>query len=169
MAEGAGLEGSCHQGRRGKPFSHLLKADEVPVAFSLKVDDAPPLLLSLVQPLALFLLAQALCIRLVQLLEGKEQSGTEGRINRRQTRNTCSSRLPQEMGSRFLILSLGLGSLEGFLHSSVGKESACNAGDPGLIPGSERSAGEGIGYPLQYSGLENSMDCIVHGVTKSWT
>ena len=39
--------------------------------------------------------------------------------------------------------------------SSVGKEPACNAGDPGLIPGSERSAGEGIGYPLQYSGLEN--------------
>ena len=40
---------------------------------------------------------------------------------------------------------------EGFPDSSVGKESACNAGDPGLIPGSGRSAGEGIGYPLQYS------------------
>ena len=87
--------------------------------------------------------------------------------------------------------------------SSAGKESACNAGDPGLIPGSGRSAGEGIGYPLQYSwaslvaqlvknagdkssipgwedplengdphqysGLENSMDCMVHGVTKSRT
>ena len=39
----------------------------------------------------------------------------------------------------------------GFPHSSVGKESACNAGDPGLIPGSGRSTGEGIGYPLQYS------------------
>ena len=91
--------------------------------------------------------------------------------------------------------------------SSVGKESACNAGDPGLIPGLGRLAGEGIGYPLQYSkgfpcgsagkestcnvgnpgstpglgrfpgrgksyplecfGLENSMDCIAHGVTKS--
>ena len=36
-------------------------------------------------------------------------------------------------------------------HSSVGKESTCNAGDPGLIPGSGRSAGKGIGYPLQYS------------------
>ena len=44
--------------------------------------------------------------------------------------------------------------------SSAGKESACNAGDPGLIPGSGRSAGEGTGYSLQYSGLENSMDCI---------
>ena len=92
----------------------------------------------------------------------------------------------------------------GFPDSSVGKESACNAGDPGLIPGSGRSSGKGIGYPLQYSwaslvaqlvknlptiregwvgslgwedplekgkatplqytGLENSMDCIVHGV-----
>ena len=58
---------------------------------------------------------------------------------------------------------------EGFPNSSVGKESACNAGDPGLIPGSGRSPGEGIGYPLQYSGLENSMDCTVHGVAKSWT
>ena len=39
----------------------------------------------------------------------------------------------------------------GFLDSSVGRESACNAGNPGSIPGSGRSAGEGIGYPLQYS------------------
>ena len=39
----------------------------------------------------------------------------------------------------------------GFPDSSIGKESACNAGDPSLIPGSGRSAGEGIGYPLQYS------------------
>ena len=38
----------------------------------------------------------------------------------------------------------------GFPDSSVGKEPACNAGDPGLIPGSERSAGEGVGYPLQF-------------------
>ena len=42
-------------------------------------------------------------------------------------------------------------------------------GDPSSIPGLGRSPGEGKGYPLQYSGLENSMDCIVHGVTKSWT
>ena len=51
--------------------------------------------------------------------------------------------------------------------SSVGKESAGNAGDPGLIPGLGRSPGEGTGYLLQYSGLENSTDCIVHGITKS--
>ena len=52
---------------------------------------------------------------------------------------------------------------------SVGKESACNAGDLGSIPGLGRSQGEGKGYPLQYSGLENFMNCIVHGVTKSQT
>ena len=52
--------------------------------------------------------------------------------------------------------------------SSVGKVSTCNAGDLGSIPGLGRSLGEGKGYPLQYSGLENSMDYIVHGVAKSW-
>ena len=57
----------------------------------------------------------------------------------------------------------------GFPDSSVGKESACNAGDPSLIPGLGRFTGEGIGYMLQYSGLENAMDCIVHAVTKSRT
>ena len=57
----------------------------------------------------------------------------------------------------------------GFPCGSVSKESACNAGDLGLIPGLERSPGEGKGCPLQYSGLENSTDCIDQGVTKSWT
>ena len=52
---------------------------------------------------------------------------------------------------------------------SAGKESACNVGDLGLVPGLGRSPGEGNGCPFQYSGLENSMDCIVHGVPKSWT
>ena len=56
-----------------------------------------------------------------------------------------------------------------FPDSSVGKESSCNAGDPSSTPGLGRSNGEGIGYPLQYSGLENTMDYIVHGVAKSWT
>ena len=59
--------------------------------------------------------------------------------------------------------------IECFPDSSVGKESTWNGGDPGSIPGLGRSAGEGIGYPLQYFGLENSMDCIVHGVKKSLT
>ena len=62
----------------------------------------------------------------------------------------------------------------GFLHSSNGKESACNAGDQGSVSESGRSLGEGNGKPLQYSCLENSMDrgawwAIVYGVTKSWT
>ena len=61
-----------------------------------------------------------------------------------------------------------------FPGSSDGKESACNAGDPGSVPGSERSPGEGNSSPLQYSWLENSMDrraweATVHGVAKSWT
>ena len=51
----------------------------------------------------------------------------------------------------------------GFPCSSAGKESACNAGDLGSIPGLGRSPGKEIGYPVQYSGLENSTDCIVHG------
>ena len=49
------------------------------------------------------------------------------------------------------------------------KSSVWNVGDPSLIPGSGRSPEEGKGYALQYSGLENSMDCIVHWVTKHWT
>ena len=60
-------------------------------------------------------------------------------------------------------------NMEGFPCGSAGKESACSAGDLGLIPGLGRSPGEGKGYPLQYFGLENSTDCMVHGVTKSWT
>ena len=57
----------------------------------------------------------------------------------------------------------------GFPCGSAGKESSCNVGDLGSIPGLGRSPGEGKGYPLQYSGLENSMDCIVHGVTTDRT
>ena len=52
---------------------------------------------------------------------------------------------------------------------SDGKESACNAGDLGSIPGLGRSSGEGKGYPLQYSSLENSMNYIFHGVAKNQT
>ena len=57
----------------------------------------------------------------------------------------------------------------GFPRGSVGKDSACNVGDLSLIPGLGRSPRDGNGYPFQYSGLENSMDCIVHGVAKSRT
>ena len=57
----------------------------------------------------------------------------------------------------------------GFSCGLAGKESACNAGNLAAIPGLGKSPGEWKGYPLQYSGLENSMDCTVHGVAKSWT
>ena len=57
----------------------------------------------------------------------------------------------------------------GFPGGSAVKESACNEGDPSLIPGLERSPGKGNSYTLQYSGLENSMNCIVRGVPKSQT
>ena len=64
-----------------------------------------------------------------------------------------------------IVFFIPLGSL-GFPGGSDGKESACNAGDMDSIPGLGRSLREGRGYPLQYSGLENSMDCIVHGVAE---
>ena len=57
----------------------------------------------------------------------------------------------------------------GFPCGSVSKESSCSVGDLGSIPGLGIPSGEGKGYPLQYSGLENSMDCIVHGVARSRT
>ena len=61
--------------------------------------------------------------------------------------------------------------LQSFPGGSEGKESACNVGDLGLIPGLGRSPGEGKSYPLQYSGLENSMRSqgVGHEVARSWT
>ena len=69
-------------------------------------------------------------------------------------------------GLRYLLNALGLSlhvqygkhEKQGFPGGFDGKESVCNAGDPGSIPGLRRSPGEGKGYPLQYSGLKNSMD-----------
>ena len=65
-----------------------------------------------------------------------------------------------------------LGNIRGFPGGPDGKESACNVGDPGLTPGPRRSPGEGNGYPLQYSYLDNSMDrgswwATVHGIARS--
>ena len=62
-------------------------------------------------------------------------------------------------------------SVWGFPDGSAGKEFACNVGDLGSIPGLGRCPGEGKGYPLQYSGLENIVHgvYIVHGVARSWT
>ena len=67
------------------------------------------------------------------------------------------------------LVLIGLSALpfhpQGFPDSQL-IENLCNAGDWGSIPGLGRSSGEGKAYPLQYAGLENSMDCIVHGVTE---
>ena len=78
--------------------------------------------------------------------------------------------VPHEISVFILFLLLVLG----FPHNSVGKSSACKAGDPDSIPGSRKSPGEGNGKPPQYSCLENPMDrgtwqATVHGVTKSQT
>ena len=69
----------------------------------------------------------------------------------------------------FLSLLITCLYIVGFPCGSAGKESTCNVGDLGLISGLGRSSGERKSYPLQYSGLENSMDYIVHRVTKSQT
>ena len=71
--------------------------------------------------------------------------------------------------TRLSISSSSSKTLKGFPGGSTGKESSCSAEDLGSISGLGRSPGEGKGYPLQESGLVNSMDCIVHGVTKSQT
>ena len=71
--------------------------------------------------------------------------------------------------SKVHVLSTWLYCLRDFLCGSTGKESTCNAGDLGSIPRLGRSPGERKGYPLQYCGLEKSMDCIVHGVPKTQT
>ena len=84
----------------------------------------------------------------------------------------CNYKVIKDYSSYFFVLSIILSLkwfIRGFPDSSVGKESTCNAGNAGLILGLGRSPGEGKGYPLQYSGLEKFMDCIVYGVTKSWT
>ena len=62
-----------------------------------------------------------------------------------------------------------MGKKKTFSCGSAGKEFLCNAGDMGLISGLGRSPGEEKGYPLQYSDLENSLDCTVHGVAENWT
>ena len=90
------------------------------------------------------------------------------------------SKLPPYVNSRCCIweeayllprgsLCLSGGVKWDFPCDSAGKESTCNVGDLGLIPGLGRSHGEGKGDPLQHPGLENSMDYIVHGVAKSQT
>ena len=84
--------------------------------------------------------------------------------------SACNARDPSSIPGSGRPAGEGIGYLLQYSWASlVAEESACNAGDLGSIPGLRSSPGEGKGYPLQYSGLENSMECIGHGVTKSWT
>ena len=86
--------------------------------------------------------------------------------------STCNAGDPVEFLSWEDPLEKGLGtffSVLGLPSGSTGKESACDAGDLGSIPGLGRSPGEGKGYPLQSSDPENAMDYIVYGVTKRQT
>ena len=68
-----------------------------------------------------------------------------------------------------IYICIGLDQELGFPGRSAGKESTCNVGDLGSVPGLGRSPGEGKVCPLQHSGLENSVDCTIHGVPKSQT
>ena len=72
----------------------------------------------------------------------------------------------QKAGYCMISFTWHSGKVPGFPDSSIGKESNCNTGDPSSIPGLGRSLREEKGYPLQYCGLENSVDCIVHGGLK---
>ena len=88
------------------------------------------------------------------------RKGRSNKTNWHKLKFACQCDLPR------LIID---NTFENFPCGSAGKESACNEGDLGSIPGLIRSPGEGKGYPFQYFGLESSMDCIVHGVTQSAT
>ena len=93
-------------------------------------------------------------------LPGKPKAGSTCAPRCSQTRRKFCPNHPIS----FEILWVSLGTPQGFPCGSAGKESACNAGNLGSLPGLWRSPGEGKGHPLQYSGLENSTDCILHGV-----
>ena len=106
-------------------------------------------------------------------LKGRAQAGYSGTISfcipccplgePEGTRGTDLGRLSQSSGLNHALLRTYY-VLSGFPDSSVGKESTCNAGDLGSILGLGRSPREGKGYPLQYSGLDSSMDCIATGL-----
>ena len=80
---------------------------------------------------------------------------------------TVADRQGQDTNCKVRLLCDHIPTSQGFPCGSAVKESACNVGDLGLIPGLGRSPGEGNGYSLQYSDLENSMDCIVHGILQA--
>ena len=83
--------------------------------------------------------------------------------------NSTDGAMNKWLTDRLWIICIQLVLNLGFPCGSAGKESTFNEGDLGSIPGLGRYPGEGKGYPLQYSGLKNSMDYTVHGIRKSWT
>ena len=115
--------------------------------------------------------SQTLTENYIEILKSMENSGLPSQLSwqriclhcRRPRFNSWVRKIPWRRDRLPTPVSLG------FPCGSADKETACNAGDLGLVPGLGRSPGDGKGYPLQYSDLEISMDCIVHGVTKSWT
>ena len=106
------------------------------------------------------------CLSLIRETE-QEEMGLKGLLEGEGTARVGSEPTGWRIWMKFI-------QGQGFPGGSDGNESACNAGDPGLIPGLGRSPGEGNGYPPLYSCLENSMDrgaqwATDHGVGKSWT
>ena len=120
--------------------------------------------------------AQGFCAVISWRLEDLEEAGSQFKGNSSHSETCCRLDMQPEAGEniplslfRWRRNTLPPPVFLGFPCGSAGKESPCNVGDLGLIPGLERSPREGKGYPLQYSGLENSLDCIVHGIAKSQT
>ena len=109
----------------------------------------------------------------IQTCTQKSDEPAQGYYNQLDSLFKENSGLPSEVDSVWVAFnSMLINGLNWDLYilviGSAGKEFTCNAGDLGLIPGFCRSPGEGNSYPFQYSGLENSKDCIVHGVAKNW-
>ena len=98
-----------------------------------------------------------------------EMGETHGQLSPLQTLSNCASFWKRTNRPIGIFTRVSESGHMGFLCGSAGKESTCNAGDLALIPGLGSSPGEGNGYPLQCSGLENSMSCIIQGVAKSRT
>ena len=110
------------------------------------------------------------CIQQARCGLRKMLGGEGSRKQKTQVRSRSVSRgSPHALSSQSLGKLEGLGQVYGEGTHSAGKESVCNVGDLGSILGLGRFPAEENDYPLQYSGLENSMDCIVPGVAKSRT
>ena len=110
----------------------------------------------------------SICVYLLCIKHYARCWGPPRKVNTAFSSGSCQICGNRNQGKRKL-RGVWLSANLGFPDISVGKEFSCNTGDPSLIPGLGRSPGKEISYPLQYSVLENYMDCIVHGITKSQT